>query len=150
MSINSSLSCLSDGDNGNVHQLKVEEKLHLGQQLASGATTVKSCITNYKLRKRTLYKYKLKVKNSLRIRERNGRPPAIDENVQLGIINQLREQPNMPEVDLRKLIREKHQECWEKRNNHKENIKYKRISVQTVTRYSRNYHLLIQPVPDFC
>lgn len=119
-------------------ELKVTEKEYLAKKLISGEAKAKLFVNKYKLHKRTLSHYKNRFKKCLRIRERNGRPPIIDEDVQLLLIQELTLRPEMPEEELRRLIRQKHKDCWQKWNGNKPNKIYKRISIRTVGRYSRS------------
>lgn len=122
----------------NPRELKVREKEYLAQKLISGEVKAKLFVNKYKLHKRTLSGYKNRVKKCQRIRERNGRPPIIDEDDQLLLLQELSLRPSMSEEELRRLIRQKHKDCWQKWNQNKPDMIYKRISIRTVGRYSRS------------
>jgi hypothetical protein len=71
-------------------------------------------MNQYNLNQRTLSDYKNNFIYSLRLCSKSGRPRALDDEAIDSLAQKLLESPLINEYDLRRLIRAKRRDCWNK------------------------------------
>ena len=114
------------------------DKYKLGEVLALKLTSVKDLSHECGIHVKTLAKYKRLFKNSMRICEKTGRPPALDDEAMALLNDVMIRNPNISDNDIREQVRLHHRKTWDRwksRHGQESQQSYRRIPRRTLLRY---------------
>lgn len=122
--------------------ISVEQKVWLATQVNTGKLSAYELHKESKVAARSVYRYAYKLRKGLVIREKSGRPPALDEESENMVLNLLKENPNVERRVLIQFIRDQHMKTWHRRHsNHGSDLdpntlqKPNKLSMRSIDRY---------------
>ena len=97
--------------------ITVDQKIWLATQVNAGKVSAYELHKENKVAARSVYRYAYKLRKGLMIREKSGRPPALDEESEEAVLNLLRDNPSVERRVLIQFIRDQHLKTWTRRQN---------------------------------